>query len=103
MKHIRRTIVKEISKYKKVPQRIVKTVIDGFVEKIIESLFKGDDVEIRDFGTFKARKTKARRVNAFGKHPMTLPEKKKPVLKFSKNVWKKLNEARGQEDGDLDL
>ena len=71
------------------------------IEKILEIIFleiskalcKGENIEIRDFGTFKTTLRKAR----IGRNPknselVQIPEKKAIKWKMSKTLFKRLNE-----------
>lgn len=62
-----------------------ETVVDGFIQTIIESLKSGERIEIRGFGTFNVRKKNKR----IAHNPRTgekvyIDEKYVPTFKISK-------------------
>jgi len=77
----KKEIVIHISDRTNVKQVEVKRIIQMALEMIVESLSKGDTVELRNFGIFKVKSRKSRR----GRNPKTgegvqIPEKK--VVRF---------------------
>ena len=60
--------------------------------QIIESLRKGDSVEIRGFGSYKVKTRKARiGRNPKNSEPVQIPEKKAIKWKMSKILYRRLN------------
>lgn len=62
-----------------------EAVVKGFMETVIESLRKGETIELRGFGTFKV----VRRAQRVARNPktnqeVTVPAQAVPVLKVSK-------------------
>src|SRR5690606_5693866 len=62
-------------------------VVDGFLNAVKLALAKGDNIEIRGFGTFKVRKRKTR----MARNPRTgesveVPSRSVPVFKPSKHL-----------------
>ena len=60
-------------------------VVDGFLNAVKLALSKGENIEIRGFGTFKVKQRKAR----MARNPRTgeavpVPERRVPVFKVSK-------------------
>ena len=75
-------------------QSELKTIIDTFSESISNALKTGQEVEIRDFGSFRLRKLKA---SAYLRNPKTnqliyRPERVKVKFKASKKLNKLINE-----------
>ena len=73
------------------PRQDIKRIIDGFLICIRQALKDGEDVKIKDLGTFKVITTKPRK----GRNPKTgeaveIPAKKtlkfKPSPNFIKNI-----------------
>lgn len=63
----KRDLVIKIAQQTDLTQNEVKTVIEGILGAIIESLAKGEKVELRDFGVFKVKGRKER----VGRNPRT--------------------------------
>jgi len=68
------------------PEDTIAKIMDAFVEFVKTSLEKGDQVEMRNFGIFSFKDYDDRP----GRNPrtgesITLPAKRKPTFKFSKN------------------
>jgi nucleoid DNA-binding protein len=63
-----------------------EAVVKGFMETVIESMKKGENIELRGFGSFKVVK-RAPRVarNPKTNQEVTVPEQYVPVLKISKD------------------
>jgi DNA-binding protein HU-beta len=62
-----------------------ETVVDGFIETIIETLKSGDRIEIRGFGTFNIRKKNKRIAhNPRTGEKLLVEEKYVPTFKISK-------------------
>lgn len=62
-----------------------EAVVKGFMETVIESLRKGETIELRGFGTFRV----VRRAQRVARNPktnqeVTVPAQAVPVLKVSK-------------------
>ncbi len=62
-------------------------VVDGFLNAVKLALSKGDNIEIRGFGTFKVRKRKTRMArNPRTGDPVEVPSRSVPVFKPSKHL-----------------
>lgn len=62
-----------------------ETVVDGFIQTIIESLKSGERIEIRGFGTFNVRKKNKRMAhNPRTGEKVLIKEKYVPTFKISK-------------------
>ncbi len=70
-----------------------EAVVNGFLDTVIESLKKGEKIELRGFGTFKVVK-RAQRIarNPKTNQEVTVPEQHVPVLKVSKEFKQGVNE-----------
>jgi len=62
-----------------------EVVVKGFLETVIESMKKGETIELRGFGSFKVVE-RAQRVarNPKTNQEVTVPAQRVPVLKISK-------------------
>ena len=85
---------KKVEEAKIAPRQDVKRIIDGFLICIQQALKDGEDVKIKDIGTFKVVTTKPRK----GRNPRTgeaveIPAKKtlkfRPSPNFIKNILNK--------------
>lgn len=85
---------KKVEEAKIAPRQEVKRIIDGFLLCIQQALKDGEDVKIKDIGTFKVVTTKPRK----GRNPRTgeaveIPAKKtlkfRPSPNFIKNILNK--------------
>tara|TARA_R110000868_G_scaffold37111_4_gene131350 strand:- start:40157 stop:40450 length:294 start_codon:yes stop_codon:yes gene_type:complete len=71
-----------------------EAVVNGFMETVIDSLKRGETIELRGFGSFKVVK-RAQRV---ARNPKTnveviVPEQYAPILKVSKDFKESVNKA----------
>ena len=81
--------------YPSFQKKDLNKIFEIFFKEIIESLRKGDSVEIRSFGSFSVRSYKSR----MGRNPKTgdkinVPSKKSIHFKMSKEMFKNLNENK---------
>jgi len=80
------------NEYPNILRRDVEKILDVVFFEIIESLSRGDNVEIRGFGSYKISFRKAR----MGRNPknskiVEIPAKKGVRWKMSKTLFKELN------------
>ena len=62
-------------------------VVDGFLNAVKAALARGDNIEIRGFGTFKVRGRKSRMArNPRTGDPVRVPSRAVPVFKPSKHL-----------------
>tara|TARA_S200000501_G_scaffold373462_1_gene420642 strand:- start:201 stop:482 length:282 start_codon:yes stop_codon:yes gene_type:complete len=91
----RQKLIKQLKeKNPKLNKSELETVIDVFSKSIANALKTGQEVEIRDFGSFRLRKLKA---SAYLRNPKTnqliyRPERVKVKFKASKKLNKLINE-----------
>lgn len=91
---IKREIVSKVAKQTNMLRSEVEAVIDATLDAISESLINGERVILRNFGTFKVEKGKSQKGYDFGKGvSMTVPEKYRPKLHFSKDLIHEINVA----------
>lgn len=68
-----------------VTKRDCALVVDGFLNAVKQALARGDNIEIRGFGTFKVRHRKARLArNPRTGEPVRVPARSAPVFKPSR-------------------
>ncbi len=69
-----------------------EAVVNGFLETVIESMKRGEAIELRGFGTFKVVK-RAQRVarNPKTNEELIVPEQYVPILKMSKEFKEVVN------------
>ena len=80
-------IVRQIAQGTGLTKTDAAAVVDGFIESVIEALERGEHIEIRGFGTFKAV-TRAPRT---GRNPRTgsevkISSRRAPMFKPSKEL-----------------
>ena len=77
---------------KKDAERLVELVFDS----IIQSLNKGEKIELRGFGSFRVRGRGARRGrNPKTGEPVNIPAKRVPYFKAGKELKELINQASG--------
>ena len=70
----------------------IEKILDIVFEEIIETLCRGENIEIRGFGTYKVVNRKARQGrNPKNSEPVQIPAKKAIKWKMSKILYNKLN------------
>ena len=85
-------IQKLCNSYPNILRTDIEKILDIVFLEIIEALCRGENIEIRGFGTYKIIKRKAR----IGRNPknsesVQIPEKNAIKWKMSKTFFKKLN------------
>src|SRR5260370_42688790 len=80
-------LIEEILRVTELPRRESETIVETIFDSIIQSLQKGEKIEIRGFGSFRTRERRGR----VGRNPKTGakvegPAKKIPFLKPSKEL-----------------
>ena len=81
--------------YPSFQKKDLNKIVDIFFNEIVQTLKKGDSVEIRSFGMFSIRNYKSR----IGRNPKTgekisVPSRKSIHFKMSKEMFKNLNENK---------
>ena len=87
-------LIEEVLRVTELPRKESETIVETIFESIIESLQKGDKIEIRGFGSFRTRHRRGR----VGRNPKTgekveVPPKKIPFFKPSKELKDFVNTA----------
>lgn len=91
-------LVEEVLRITELPRKESEAVVETIFESIIESIQKGEKIEIRGFGSFRTRERRGR----VGRNPKTgekveVPAKKIPFFKPSKELKDFVNS--GAADG----
>jgi integration host factor subunit beta len=101
-------LIMKVSQKENIPTKAPTTIVDTLFDSMMESLEKGERIEIRGFGSFAVRHNDGYK----GRNPKTgklvdVPSKKLPFFKVGKELKEMVNggaEASGSEDrspGDL--
>jgi integration host factor subunit beta len=90
-------LIEEVLRVTELPRKESETIVETIFNSIIESLQKGDKIEIRGFGSFRTRSRRGR----VGRNPKTgtkveVPAKKIPFFKPSKELKDFVNSAEAQ-------
>ena len=80
-------LIEEVLRVTELPRKESESIVETIFDSIIESLQKGDKIEIRGFGSFRTRQRRGRT----GRNPKTgekveVPAKKIPFFKPSKEL-----------------
>jgi integration host factor subunit beta len=80
-------LIEEVLRVTELPRKESETIVETIFESIIDSLQKGEKIEIRGFGSFRTRQRRGR----VGRNPKTgakveVPPKKIPFFKPSKEL-----------------
>jgi integration host factor subunit beta len=96
-------LIEEVLRITELPRKESETIVETIFDSIIESIQKGDKIEIRGFGSFRTRQRRGR----VGRNPKTgekveVPPKKIPFFKPSKELKDFVNnsEAAASAAGD---
>ena len=75
-----------------IPRKDMEKILDIIFSEMGKALFRGENVEIRGFGTYKITKRKARTGrNPKNSETIQIPERKKIKWKMSKILYNRLN------------
>ena len=80
-------LIEQVSKVVEMTRKDSETIVETIFDSIVNSLHKGDKIEIRGFGSFRTRQRKPR----VGRNPKTgsrveVPSKRIPYFKPSKEL-----------------
>lgn len=87
-------LIEEVSKVVEMTRKDSETIVETIFDSIVNSLHKGDKIEIRGFGSFRTRQRQPR----VGRNPKTgsrveVPSKRIPYFKPSKELRDLVNGA----------
>jgi integration host factor subunit beta len=90
-------LIEEVLRITELPRKESETIVETIFDSIIESLQKGEKIEIRGFGSFRTRQRRGR----VGRNPKTgekveVPPKQIPFFKPSKELKDFVNNAESQ-------
>ena len=93
---VKSKLLKEISdSYPNFLKKDLEKSLNIFFNEIKLALYKKENVEIRDFGTWSVHTQKARNArNPKSGEKIEIPEKKKIRFKMSKKLFEKINENK---------
>ena len=88
-------LIEEVSKVVEMTRKDSETIVETIFDSIVNSLHKGDKIEIRGFGSFRTRQRQPR----VGRNPKTgsrveVPSKRIPYFKPSKELRDLVNGAQ---------
>ena len=94
-------LIEEVSKVVEMTRKDSETIVETIFDSIVNSLHKGEKIEIRGFGSFRTRQRQPR----VGRNPKTgsrveVPSKRIPFFKPSKELRDLVN--NGSESGEQD-
>ena len=80
-----------------VTKRDCALIVDGFLGAVKQALARGENIEIRGFGTFKVRRRKSRKArNPRTGEAVQVPERDVPVFKPSKQLRNRVAARRAR-------
>src|SRR5690349_2407673 len=90
-------LIEEVSKVVEMTRKDSETIVETIFDSIVNSLHKGDKIEIRGFGSFRTRQRQPR----VGRNPKTgsrveVPSKRIPFFKTSKELRAFVNQTRNK-------
>ena len=85
-------LITKVSAKERIPLKVSKVIVDTLFDAMMESLKKGEHIEIRGFGSFTVRNYKSYK----GRNPKTgqivdVPPKKLPHFKVGKELKEMVN------------
>jgi nucleoid DNA-binding protein len=81
-----------------VPKAQVQQMVDDVFDLIAEGLTKGEKIDLRGFGTFSVRDSKARTGrNPQSGEPIQIPARRVPAFKPGKELKEKVNGSATQQ------
>jgi integration host factor subunit beta len=93
-------LIEEVSKVVEMTRKDSETIVETIFDSIVNSLHKGDKIEIRGFGSFRTRQRQPR----VGRNPKTgsrveVPSKRIPFFKPSKELRDLVNHSPKASQG----
>jgi integration host factor subunit beta len=95
-------LIEEVSKVVEMTRKDSETIVETIFDSIVNSLHKGEKIEIRGFGSFRTRQRQPR----VGRNPKTgsrveVPSKRIPYFKPSKELRDLVNHAARGNHGSV--
>jgi integration host factor subunit beta len=93
-------LIEEVSEVVEMTRKDSETIVETIFDSIVNSLHKGEKIEIRGFGSFRTRQRQPR----VGRNPKTgsrveVPSKRIPYFKPSKELRDLVNHSAQLESG----
>ena len=93
-------LIEEVARVVEMTRKDSETIVETIFDSIVNSLHKGEKIEIRGFGSFRTRQRQPR----VGRNPKTgsrveVPSKRIPYFKPSKELRDLVNHSAEQNDG----
>jgi integration host factor subunit beta len=93
-------LIEEVSKVVEMTRKDSETIVETIFDSIVNSLHKGEKIEIRGFGSFRTRQRQPR----VGRNPKTgsrveVPSKRIPYFKPSKELRDLVNQSAQRAPG----
>ena len=93
-------LVEDVARAAELTKKDAERLVELVFESIIETLNRGEKIELRGFGSFRVRERGARR----GRNPKTgapvdIPAKRVPYFKPGKELKELINEEDGSQAG----
>ena len=93
----KKEIAYRISEQTGLKKVVIKRIIQGFIDEIIDELAKGNRLEFREFGVFEIKERAARRArNPRTGVPVTVPAKKVVHFKAGRLMKERVQDESGQ-------
>ncbi len=92
-------LIEEVARVVEMTRKDSETIVETIFDSIVNSLHKGEKIEIRGFGSFRTRQRQPR----VGRNPKTgsrveVPSKRIPYFKPSKELRDLVNHVTHKED-----
>jgi integration host factor subunit beta len=96
-------LIEEVSKVVEMTRKDSEAIVETIFDSIVNSLHKGDKIEIRGFGSFRTRQRQPR----VGRNPKTgsrveVPSKRIPFFKPSKELRDLVNGGHDSAEEEID-
>lgn len=93
-------LIEEVARVVEMTRKDSETIVETIFDSIVNSLHKGEKIEIRGFGSFRTRQRQPR----VGRNPKTgsrveVPSKRIPYFKPSKELRDLVNHVSQSESG----
>jgi integration host factor subunit beta len=93
-------LVEDVAKAAELTKKDAERLVEIVFESIIETLNKGEKIELRGFGSFRVRERGARRGrNPKTGDPVSIPAKRVPYFKPGKELKELINEESAAGSG----
>ncbi len=94
-------IIRHITAKVNLSQKEVEAILKHLLQKIENNTAQGRNTVIKNFGTFFAKKRKARTIKVFGKDLIQIAEKQTVGFRFSRNFKRKIATIAIKNDAEI--